>query len=90
METRHFPGTALYLGMAHTAAVGLALPAVLADTTTATLRMRSVLALQRYFRDNPHNALKYRGKYYPADSHLSVPFITEHDALRFLFDAGPK
>jgi hypothetical protein len=49
-----------------------------------------VLALQSYFEHNPQNGLKYRGKYYPDDSHMSVPFIAEYDALRFLFDAGPK
>ncbi|WP_125916460.1 hypothetical protein [Hymenobacter coccineus] len=60
------------------------------DTTAATLHMRSVLALQRYFEHTPHNGLKYRGKYYPNDSHMSVPLIGEYEALRFLFGAGPK
>ncbi|TGD77686.1 alpha/beta hydrolase [Hymenobacter wooponensis] len=90
LETRRFPGTSFYLGIAHTAAEGLDIPTVLADTTPATLHMRSGLTLQRYFELNPHNGLKYQGKYYPNESHMSVPFIAEYDALRFLFDTGRK
>jgi predicted alpha/beta superfamily hydrolase len=90
LETRRFPGTSLYLGIAHTADKGVDVATVLADTTAATLHMRSVLTLQRYFDHNPHNGLKYRGKYYPDDSHMSVPLIAEYDALRFLFGPGLK
>jgi predicted alpha/beta superfamily hydrolase len=90
LETRRFDGTSLYLGIAHTAGERMDLPAVLTDTTAATLHMRSVLALQRYLEHNPHNGLKYQGKYYPADTHMSVSFIAEYEALRFLFGAEPK
>ncbi|MGI4737056.1 MAG: alpha/beta hydrolase [Janthinobacterium lividum] len=90
LETRRFDGTSLYLGIAHTADEGLEVQAVLTDTTAATLHMRSVFALQRYFEHNPHNGLRYRGKYYPDDTHMSVPFIAEYEALRFLFGPGPK
>jgi predicted alpha/beta superfamily hydrolase len=90
LETRRFNGTSLYLGIANTADEGMDVPTVLADTSAATLHMRSVLTLQSYFERNPQNGLKYRGKYYPDDSHMSVPFIAEYDALRFLFSAGQK
>jgi len=90
LETRRFAGKALYLGIAHTADEGMAVAAVRIDTSAATLHMRSILTLQRYFEQNPQNGLKYRGKYYPADSHMSVPFITQYEALRFLFGAGQK
>jgi predicted alpha/beta superfamily hydrolase len=90
LEKRHFPGTSLYLGIAHTADEGLDVKAVLTDTTKETLHMRSALTLQRYFEHNPQNGLNYRGKYYPDDTHMSVPFIAEYEALRFLFGAGPK
>jgi predicted alpha/beta superfamily hydrolase len=90
LETRRFDGTSLYLGIAHTADEGVAVTAVLTDTTAATRHMRSVLALQHYFEGNPHNGLKYRGKYYSTDTHMSVPFIAEYDALRFLFGPKPK
>jgi predicted alpha/beta superfamily hydrolase len=90
LETRRFTGKPLYLGIAHTADEGLDVKTVLTDTSVATLHMRSVLALQRYLEHNTQNRLKYRGKYYPADSHMSVPLITEYEALRFLFGAEPK
>lgn len=90
LETRRFHGTSLYLGIAHTADEGMDIPKVLADTTPETLHMRSGLTLQGYFEHNPQNGLKYRGKYYPHDSHMSVPFIAEYDALRFLFGAERK
>jgi predicted alpha/beta superfamily hydrolase len=90
LETRRFPGTSLYLGIAHTAGKGMGLNRVLTDTTKETLHMRSILTLQRYLEHNPHNGLRYRGKYYPDDTHMSVPLIAEYDALRFLFGAELK
>jgi predicted alpha/beta superfamily hydrolase len=90
LERRNFQGVTLYLGIANTADKGMPLSRVLTDTSKETLHMRSVLALQRYFETNGQNGLKYRGKYYPDDSHMSVPFITEYEALRFIFGTGPK
>ncbi|WP_133273060.1 hypothetical protein [Hymenobacter radiodurans] len=90
LETRRFHGTSLYLGIANTADEGMDVTRVLTDTTTATLHMRSALQLQRYFEHNQQNGLKYRGKYYQDDSHMSVPFIAEYEALRFLFGAERK
>ncbi|WP_240935903.1 alpha/beta hydrolase [Hymenobacter sp. HDW8] len=90
LETRRFHGTSLYLGIANTADEGMDVTTVLTDTTMATLHMRSALQLQRYFEHNQQNGLKYRGKYYQDDSHMSVPFIAEYEALRFLFGAERK
>jgi predicted alpha/beta superfamily hydrolase len=90
LETRRFEGTSLYLGIANTLDEGMTLDRVQADTTQETVHLRSALTLQRYLEQNPHNGLRYRGKYYPDDTHMSVPFIAEYDALRFLFGAGPK
>lgn len=90
LEKRSFQGKALYLGIANTAEKSMDLPTVLADTTADTMHMRSVLQLQRYFESNKQNGLKYQGKYYKDESHMSVPFITEYEALRFLFGDGLK
>ncbi|MGI4742142.1 MAG: alpha/beta hydrolase [Janthinobacterium lividum] len=90
LETRRFDCTSLYLAIANTADAGMDVQMVLADTTAATLHLRSVLTLQRYFEHNPQNGLKYRGTFYPNDTHMSVPLIGEYEALRFLFGAGPK
>ncbi|UOQ69066.1 alpha/beta hydrolase [Hymenobacter volaticus] len=90
LETRRFHGTSLYLGIANTAEKGMDLNSVRTDTTEDTKHMRSVLQLQRYFENNKHNGLKYQGKYYKDESHMSVPFIAEYEALHFLFGDGRK
>ena len=86
LEKRKFQGTSLYLGFANTSPYGNDLTKVRADTSIDTKHMRSILKLQSYFENNKQNGLKYSGKYYETDSHMSVPFITTYDALRFLFD----
>ncbi|WP_324676968.1 alpha/beta hydrolase [Hymenobacter sp. GOD-10R] len=85
LEKRNFQGTALYLGIANTADKSMDIDKVLADTTDDTIHMRNALKLQSYFENNKQNGLKYQGKYYKDDSHMSVPFITEYDALHFIF-----
>jgi predicted alpha/beta superfamily hydrolase len=90
LEKRDFKGTTLYLGIANTADHKWDINRVLIDTTKETLHMRGVLTLQRYFESNTQNGLKYRGKYYQDDSHMSVPFITEYEALHFIFTDGLK
>jgi predicted alpha/beta superfamily hydrolase len=90
LETRSFQGKSLYLGIANTVNKNLNFNEILADTTDDTLHMRSALQLQRYFESNTQNGLKYQGKYYQDESHMSVPFITEYEALHFLFGDGRK
>jgi predicted alpha/beta superfamily hydrolase len=90
LEKRNFKGITLYLGIANTADKDMDINRVLIDTTKETLHMRSGLTLQRYFESNQQNGLKYQGKYYQDDSHMSVPFITEYEALHFIFRDGLK
>ena len=85
LEKRNFQGTSLYLGIAKTAEESMDMNKILADTTNGTKHMRNILKLQGYFESNKQNGLRYQGKYYETDSHMSVPFITEYDALHFLF-----
>lgn len=89
LEKRNFQGTSLYLGIANTAPFGMNISQVLADTATGTNHMRNILKLQGYFENNKQNGLRYQGKYYETDSHMSVPFIAEYDALHFLFNFYP-
>jgi predicted alpha/beta superfamily hydrolase len=90
LEKRSFQGKTLYLGIANTAEKGMDINGVIADTTNETMHMRSILKLQRYFENNKQNGLQYQGKYYKDDSHMSVPFITEYEALHFIFGNGLK
>ena len=85
LETRSFQGTAFYLGIANAADRRMNINEVMADTTNETIHMRSILKLQSYFENNKQNGLQYQGKYYKDDSHMSVPFIAEYEALHFIF-----
>jgi predicted alpha/beta superfamily hydrolase len=86
LEKRQFAGTSLYLGFAKTVDDDIPLNNLQADTTFDTKHMRSILQMQGYLEKNKQNGLRYKGNYYENDSHMSVPFITEYDALHFLFN----
>jgi uncharacterized protein len=89
LAEKKFEGKSLYLGIANTLEVGMDIKKVEKDTSQETKHIRSILTLQAAFEKNKNNGLKYRGKYYPDDTHGSVPLITEYDALRFFFDFFP-
>ncbi|MBC3789098.1 alpha/beta hydrolase-fold protein [Spirosoma utsteinense] len=89
LEKRRFTGTSLYLGFANTVDDDIKINKIQADTTFDTKHMRSILKLQGYLEKNKQNGLTYKGNYYTNDSHMSVPFITEYDALHFLFNFYP-
>jgi predicted alpha/beta superfamily hydrolase len=86
LANRKFEGKSLYLGIANTMEEGMDLNMVQKDTSVDSEHIRSILALQAAFEKNKQNGLKYRGKYYPDDTHGSAPLMTEYDALRFFFD----
>ena len=89
LAEKKYEGKSFYLGVANTMEEGMELKKVQDDTSAATRHIRSILAMQAAFEKNSQNGLRYRGKYYPDDTHGSVPLITEYDALRFLFDFFP-
>jgi predicted alpha/beta superfamily hydrolase len=86
---KKFEGKSLYLGIANTLEDGMDIKKVQKDTSQETKHIRSILTLQAALEKNKNNDLKYRGKYYPDDTHGSVPLITVYDALRFFFDFYP-
>lgn len=75
----------LYLGIANTLDAGMIIETVEKDTTKNSDHIRSILALDKHLKANPQNQLHYKSKYYPDDSHNSVPLIAEYDAFRFFF-----
>ncbi|MBK9256080.1 MAG: alpha/beta hydrolase [Saprospiraceae bacterium] len=89
LAEKKFEGKSLYLGIANTLEDGMDIKKVQKDTTKETEHIRSILKLQAALEKNKQNGLKYKGKYYPDDTHGSVPLITEYDALRFFFDFYP-
>lgn len=89
LAEKKFEGKSLYLGIANTMQPGMNLIKVQTDTSSDTKHIRSILKLKSAFEKNSQNGLRFRSKFYPGDSHGSVPLITEYDALRFFFDFFP-
>jgi predicted alpha/beta superfamily hydrolase len=73
------PGLAnktLFVGQANT---------INADDTTANVHYGSIVQFNGVLQSYNKSGLRYGYKYYPDDSHGSVPLIAEYDALRFIF-----
>jgi predicted alpha/beta superfamily hydrolase len=73
-----FAGRALYVGQANTISPG---------DTTLNVHFNSIIQFNSILETFNQSGLRYAYKYYPADSHGSVPMISEYDALRFIFDS---
>jgi uncharacterized protein len=55
--------------------------------TTLNVHFNSIVQFNSILETFNASGLRYAYKYYPGDSHGSVPMIAEYDALRFIFDA---
>jgi predicted alpha/beta superfamily hydrolase len=86
LKTNKFPGRILYLSVANTMKPGMDTLKVKTDTASTHEHIRSILALAKLTSARSSNGLNSKWKYYDADDHGSVPFISEYDALRFIFD----
>ena len=69
-------GRALFVAQANT---------ITASDTTANPHFDSIIQLNSIMEAYNKSGLRYAYKYYPDDSHGSVPLIAEYDALRFIF-----
>jgi uncharacterized protein len=67
---------ALFMGQANTLSP---------DDTTDNAHYSSIVRFNRLLERYRPDGLRYAYKYYPDDSHGSVPLIAEYDALRFIF-----
>lgn len=85
LAQNQFSNVDLYLGIANTLDAGMTIETVEKDTTKNSDHIRSILALDKHLNANPQNQLHYKSKYYPDDTHNSVPLIAEYDAFRFFF-----
>src|SRR6187401_2177693 len=86
IAAQKYNGTSLYLGIANTMAEGMTLEKMKKDTTNDTRHIRSIFALDKFIKSNSQNGLKYASKYYGDDDHGSVPWTSEYDGLRFIFN----
>jgi predicted alpha/beta superfamily hydrolase len=71
-------GRTLFVGQANTIQPG---------DTTLNVHFNSIIQFNSILETFNQSGLRYAYRYYPADSHGSVPMIAEYDALRFIFDA---
>lgn len=71
-------GRTLFVGQANTITPG---------DTTLNVHFNSIVQFNSILETFNTSGLRYAYKYYPNDSHGSVPMIAEYDALRFIFDA---
>ncbi|AXG72237.1 ferri-bacillibactin esterase BesA [Kordia sp. SMS9] len=76
----------LFVAIANTMHKGMDTIKVKKDTAYATRHIRAILELNAVLKKDALNNLSYKGKYYKNDTHGSVPFIAEYDALRYIFD----
>ena len=86
LAEKNYGGTRLYIGIANTMPDGMTLAKLKKDTTADTRHIRSIFELDKFLKAHPQNGLKYASKYYADDNHGSVPFASEYDGLRFIFD----
>ena len=56
------------------------------DTTNTTIGMRSVFQFRDNLSKTKEKGLRWNYKYYPSESHGSVPLISSYDAMKFIFD----
>ena len=81
-----YTGKSLFVAVANTMEKGMDVSSVHTDTTEDTAHIRAILKFnQQTDPQTTANALNFKWKYYPEDSHGSVPLIAEYDALRYLF-----
>ncbi|CAN0598621.1 unnamed protein product, partial [Ectocarpus sp. 12 AP-2014] len=88
LSTNKFTDKALYIGVANTLESGMDINKVQSDSvpdTYFTIHIKSLMQFVKSLDTKKDNELLFEWKYYKNDDHGSVPFITEYDALRFLF-----
>ena len=82
----NYDGTRLYMGIANTMPEGMSLEKMKKDTSSDTRHIRSIFELDNFIKSHSKNGLKYASRYYGDDNHGSVPFASEYDGLRFIFN----
>jgi uncharacterized protein len=84
LSASRYQGKSLFVSVANTMAKGMDIAMVHSDTTEDTAHIRSILKFNQQ-TETTASGLNFEWKYYPEDSHGSVPLISEYDALRYLF-----
>jgi predicted alpha/beta superfamily hydrolase len=80
-----YSGKSLFVGIANTIPPDFDINKLQSDTAKNTLQLRSIMRFVNATEKKTKNGLHFGWKYYVNDDHGSAAFITEYDALRFMF-----
>lgn len=89
IQQGNYEGKSLFVTVANTMPEGMDTLAAINDTTSITSTISSGLRFAKAIDGGFSNGLNYAWKYYPDENHLSVPIISEYDALKFFFSWSP-
>lgn len=84
---KDFRGRSLFIGIANTIRTDTL--TALKDTADATDHYRAIHHFVSTLRQTRTNGLDWQAKYYPNETHGSVPLISEYDAFNFLYRKIP-
>jgi predicted alpha/beta superfamily hydrolase len=85
LNQQSFDGRSLFLAVANTMEEGMDTSKVKNDTSGNTLHIRSNLKLVEMLQQHKANKLNWAWKYYKDETHATVPFLAEYDAIRWAF-----
>lgn len=80
----NFKGKSLFIGIANTTINQVDRQEILNDTSYSNNHIRAIFHLEDLF-SRTSTDIQFNSKFYPNDSHSSVPLITMYDALRITF-----
>ncbi len=84
LKSLNLENKSFYLGIANTMDQMIDSSEIKKDTSRWSFHMRSIFEFDQLMKNN-HSKIKYNSSYYPGDSHISSPMISEYDAFRFFF-----
>lgn len=79
-----YSNTTLFLSMAQTMPPNTELNFIKNDTTTASNHMRTMMTFADIMKANDKK-IDFNWKYYPEETHGSLPLIAEYDAIHYIF-----
>lgn len=86
LEERDYSEESLYVSIANTMEDEMNYETVEADTSEASEHIRAILKFSKFVSTESSTHPRTSWQYYPDDTHGSVPFISEYDGMRFLFN----
>ncbi len=85
LKQKSFQDKTLYLATANALNSSITVQQIKEDTSSYTEHTRTIFQLADVVKQSSKSGLTYHSHYYDRDDHGSVPLISTHDALRFIF-----